>query len=506
VESASSRPGILARLCGWALPADGLSRDDRRKGRLIVAFSFALTPWAPIFALIYQLLLNNTFAAVSLLIAGTLGLLTTVALRVSRSIPFAGNYLTAILFAVVVVCAGTIGERSAAPLIWLSATPIMGVCLSGRRSGYTWTALCGVVVVVFLLLKQHHLLHASPFSEDAEAVLLAVGTAGITIVVTSYAIVFEAIKDATMAEVDREKNRIVVLHRKLTDASRLAGMAEVAAGILHSVGNTLNSVNVSVQLLQCEAQRLAPDKVVRAADLLADYDKLAASPEKLAWLVSYLKTFGEHVAAHQARIASEAESINTNVQVIRSVIQMEEELSRAASVVESTDINAEIDHTLALHEAVVRERSVIVNRNYQALPMVLTDRHRLVYVVACLLDNALYALRAAPQPRTLTLRTRQVGSQVEIDIEDNGEGFAPEGRDRLFSFGFSMWEGHRGFGLHGSANAAIEMKGSLRGTSPGPGRGATFTLAIPALRIGVAVVATERPIVPARALVAEQLG
>lgn len=38
---------------------------------------------------------------------------------------------------------------------------------------------------------------------------------------------------------------------------------------------------------------------------------------------------------------------------------------------------------------------------------------------------------------------------------------------------------HHGFGLHISALTAAEMKGQLRGTSPGLGLGATFSLELP---------------------------
>ena len=37
--------------------------------------------------------------------------------------------------------------------------------------------------------------------------------------------------------------------QKLVETSRLAGMAEVATGVLHNVGNVLNSVNVSAGLV-----------------------------------------------------------------------------------------------------------------------------------------------------------------------------------------------------------------------------------------------------------------
>ena len=37
-------------------------------------------------------------------------------------------------------------------------------------------------------------------------------------------------------------------HKQLLETSRMAGMAEVATGVLHNVGNVLNSVNVSADL------------------------------------------------------------------------------------------------------------------------------------------------------------------------------------------------------------------------------------------------------------------
>ena len=39
------------------------------------------------------------------------------------------------------------------------------------------------------------------------------------------------------------------LNRRLLETSRLAGMAEVATGVLHNVGNVLNSVSVSATLV-----------------------------------------------------------------------------------------------------------------------------------------------------------------------------------------------------------------------------------------------------------------
>ena len=50
-----------------------------------------------------------------------------------------------------------------------------------------------------------------------------------------------------------------MLNRQLIETSRQAGMAEVATGVLHNVGNVLNSVSVSATLV---SDRLRSSKVV----------------------------------------------------------------------------------------------------------------------------------------------------------------------------------------------------------------------------------------------------
>jgi signal transduction histidine kinase len=64
-------------------------------------------------------------------------------------------------------------------------------------------------------------------------------------------------------------------------------------------------------------------------------------------------------------------------------------------------------------------------------------------------------------------------------VTDNGMGIEPEHLPRMFTQGFTTKKGGHGFGLHISALAALEMKGRLTCSSPGPGQGATFTLELP---------------------------
>ncbi len=60
------------------------------------------------------------------------------------------------------------------------------------------------------------------------------------------------------AERRRAEKQLAEMHQQLVDAARRAGMAEIATGVLHNVGNVLNSVNVSATLV---ADRLRNSRI-----------------------------------------------------------------------------------------------------------------------------------------------------------------------------------------------------------------------------------------------------
>ena len=68
-----------------------------------------------------------------------------------------------------------------------------------------------------------------------------------------------------IAERERAEQEVDKLHKQVLTASRQAGMAEVATGVLHNVGNVLNSVNISTALLgeQLDKSRAARSSCLR---------------------------------------------------------------------------------------------------------------------------------------------------------------------------------------------------------------------------------------------------
>jgi len=108
------------------------------------------------------------------------------------------------------------------------------------------------------------------------------------------------------------------------------------------------------------------------------------------------------------------------------------------------------------------------------------DKHRVLQILVNIIRNAKYACAEKKGGEKLvTVRVRATAAAIVVAVSDTGIGIPPENLERIFSHGFTTRVDGHGFGLHSSALAAREIGGSLLAESPGPGRGATFTLTLP---------------------------
>ncbi|MET0518390.1 MAG: response regulator, partial [Burkholderiaceae bacterium] len=111
--------------------------------------------------------------------------------------------------------------------------------------------------------------------------------------------------------------------------------------------------------------------------------------------------------------------------------------------------------------------------------LLLGDAARLSQIVSNLLTNA---IKFTPPGGRVTISTARRGEQIELAVADTGQGIAAEFLPHLFDR-FSQADGsaareHGGLGLGLSiVKNLVELHaGSVSAASPGPGRGATFTL------------------------------
>jgi two-component system, NtrC family, sensor kinase len=286
-----------------------------------------------------------------------------------------------------------------------------------------------------------------------------------------------------IAERKRAEEEVEALHNQLVEASRSAGMAEVATGVLHNVGNVLNSVNVSSTLLGDRLRKSRALNVARAAELLmernGDLARWLTEDERGKMLPSYLTDLGKHLAAEHAEMTVEVELLAKNVEHIKEIVAMQQNYAKVSGFIEILPLEKLVEDALSMNSAAFERHRVTVIRNYEAVPAIRVDKHKVLQILVNLFRNAKYAMDNAAE-RRLELHIQRAGhAAVRLIMLDTGCGIAPENLTRIFSHGFTTKKDGHGFGLHSGAIAAKEMGGILSAESEGEGRGATFTLELP---------------------------
>ena len=277
------------------------------------------------------------------------------------------------------------------------------------------------------------------------------------------------------------------LHSQLLETSRQAGMAEVATGVLHNVGNVLNSVNVSSTLVCDGVRRSRLPTLARTAAVLRehahDLDAFFARDERGRMLPELLTQLADHLTQEQTQALKELESLSKNIEHIKDIIAMQQSYAKVSGVVESLPLASLLEDALQFNIAAFTRHGVSVVRQYEQVPSVTVDKHKVLQILINLMHNANYAMEEAQQPDKLLLLgiARHGNDRVRITVTDNGIGISSENLTRIFSHGFTTKKNGHGFGLHIGALAAKDMGGSLTAQSDGPGQGATFTLELPLL-------------------------
>jgi len=104
-------------------------------------------------------------------------------------------------------------------------------------------------------------------------------------------------------------------------------------------------------------------------------------------------------------------------------------------------------------------------------------------LVADILRNLLAnAIQAMPEGGTITLRGRNAGRYIALDVSDTGVGIAPERLSQIFGLFFST-KGSSGFGLWSARRNALRNHGDLKVESK-LGEGTTFILLLPRADMG----------------------
>jgi len=219
-------------------------------------------------------------------------------------------------------------------------------------------------------------------------------------------------------------------------ASGLAMLGQLAAGVAHEIGNPLSSLHARVQLMKRH-----PDPAAIAESL----DVLEKQIDRIGRIVRGV--------SHLARNRFDSRGVVDAEAVVREAISLVRFDRRAARV--------------AIHDEL------------HGLPPVRGIRDELLQVVLNLLFNAVEAM---PDGGSITARTFAIDGDVRIEIRDSGPGIDAAVHARLFEPFFTTKHDGTGLGLS-ICRSLVHANGGTIEVESEPGRGAQFTIVLPAANV-----------------------
>jgi signal transduction histidine kinase len=271
----------------------------------------------------------------------------------------------------------------------------------------------------------------------------------------------------------------------LMDLSRQAGMAEVATGVLHNVGNVLNSVNVSATIVANKIRESRVGNVVTLSGMLREHsgelpDFLNHHP-KGQRVLPYLEKLGSHLEEEREVMLRELDLLTGHLGHIKEIVATQQNYAKVSGLIDLIELPDLVEDAIRIVEPGLSAHGIQLERDHEAVPPVAVDKHSVLQILLNLLRNAKQAVKDSDlEEKSIRVRIhRWAEDRVRIVVEDTGVGLPPENLTRIFSHGFTTRRDGHGFGLHSGANAARRMGGALWAESYGLGRGATFTLELP---------------------------
>ena len=265
-----------------------------------------------------------------------------------------------------------------------------------------------------------------------------------------------------------------------------AGMAEMAVGILHNIGNAITPAKVSTDLL---IKRIAGSTIRSHIDELMQRlsrfidDPAALSPQEKEQAQQIVSVLPEALTEEYDHINKVIKRIRDKHEHIEAIIHLQMRYAKLSGDIEKVRVKKVLLDSLEMLEELISKYSVTLSKDFDPdVPPIRIDQTRLLQVMINLVKNAVEAMRDTdPEKRFLSIATRfdREKGAITIAIKDTGVGFEPETRKLLFAYGYTTKETGSGFGLHSCANFLIANRGSIEAKSEGTGKGAEFIVTLP---------------------------
>jgi len=244
------------------------------------------------------------------------------------------------------------------------------------------------------------------------------------------------------ARVEQKRSELAGAHEEMSRVERMASIGKLAAVVAHEINNPLAGILTYAKLLK---KRASKEPAVNAENIEM-LDLIESESRRCGEIVRNLMTFGR------------PSSMNY----------------------EPADLNSVMDRCVRLvnHQLELKNIELQLKRAPNLGP-VRCDPAQIEQVLLALVMNAIDAM---PNGGTMTLGTRKAasGTDVQVEVRDDGVGMPPEVLQNMFEPFFTTKEHGRGLGLGlAISRQIVERHQGHIDVKSEPGRGTVFTITLP---------------------------
>jgi signal transduction histidine kinase len=282
-------------------------------------------------------------------------------------------------------------------------------------------------------------------------------------------------------EKKRAEKDLELTQQELIVKAHKAGMADIASDALHNIGNILNSVKTSGEIIHDTLQHSCSEGLNKAWTLLKENDDdlkgFISNDPSGEKLIRYLLSIEKPFNAELDQIKEHTLRLREKISLITSVIHAQLDYASGEYLADKLPLQEILDDVLAMHRDSLKHAGIALNLDYQENSRLPVQRVKLTHVLTNLIQNAIDSVLAAdPAEKQITITLYEEAGNAFLKITDSGKGIEKSNLSRIFTHGYTTKEGGHGFGLHNCANFMTEMKGSIWAESEGLNKGASFTL------------------------------
>ena len=263
-----------------------------------------------------------------------------------------------------------------------------------------------------------------------------------------------------------------------------AGWAQLAAMVLHNIGNAITPINIYVEGMQDGTLAQLADYLGKCYHGLTehadDIQHYVNDDQEGRQIFSYFGKLIHALTEYAKKQAETVDKIDGAIVYITEILTLQQTYAaNEQERKERVDVNRLLEDAVRVQTGALQRRAITVEKQLDpTISKIIIDKNRLMQVVVNFIKNSYEAideLKNVERKRVLSFTSFEQNGEVVFEITDTGIGIGPEAIDTIFEFGNSG-KGSSGFGLYYCKMFIEGNGGNLSITSPGRGKGATVSV------------------------------